>query len=77
MNNLPYDTLQFFWFPLSITCGKIGVILHALFSSDRRFLCSELIATGFYKEDDYLFGKPAENVLPADFDNLELFEEVN
>jgi len=76
MNNLPYDTLQFFWFPLSLICGKIGVVLHNLFSSKKRFLCSELIATGFYKEGDYLFGKPAENVLPADFDNPELFEEV-
>lgn len=76
MNNLPYDTLQFLWFPLSIICGKIGIVLHNLFSSHRRFLCSELIATGFYKEGDYLFGKPAENVLPADFDNLELFDEV-
>jgi hypothetical protein len=76
MNNLPYDTLQFFWFPLSIICGKIGVVLHNLFSSHRRFLCSELIATGFYKEGDYLFGKPAENVLPADFNNPELFEEI-
>ena len=76
MNNLPYDVLQFFWFPLSIVCGKIGIVLHNLFSSHKRFLCSELIATGFYKEGDYLFGKPAENVLLADFDNPELFEEV-
>lgn len=76
MNNLPYDVLQFFWFPLSIMCGIIGVALHNLFSSHKRFLCSELIATGFYKEGDFLFGKPAENVLPADFDNPELFEEV-
>jgi hypothetical protein len=76
MNNLPYDTLQFFWFPLSLICGRIGLVLHDLFSSKKRFLCSELIATGFYKEGDYLFGKPAENILPADFDNLELFEEV-
>ena len=65
MNNLPYDILQFFWFPLSIICGKIGIVLHNLFSSRKRFLCSELIATGFYKENDYLFGKPVENVLPA------------
>jgi len=76
MNNLPYDVLQFFWFPISIICGTIGVVLHNLFSSHRRFLCSEMIATGFYKEGDFLFGKPAENVLPADFDNSELFEEV-
>ncbi|MDP2938493.1 MAG: hypothetical protein Q8O13_00190 [Candidatus Omnitrophota bacterium] len=77
MNNLPYDALQFFWFPLSIMCGIIGVALHNLFSSHKRFLCSELIATGFYKEGDFLFGKPAENVLPADFDNPVLFEEVS
>jgi hypothetical protein len=76
MNNLPYDTLQFFWFPLSIICGKIGLILHGLFSTKKRFLCSELIAKGFYKESDYLFNKPQENVLPVDFDNPALFEEV-
>jgi hypothetical protein len=75
MNNLPYDALQFFWFPLSIFCAKIGLILHRLFSSNKRFVCSELIAAGFYKEGDYLFGKPVENVLPADFDNPVLFEE--
>ena len=61
---------------MSIISGKIGVVLHNLFSSHKRFLCSELIATGFYKEDDYLFSKPVENVLPADFDNQELFEVV-
>lgn len=76
MNNLPYDTLQFFWFPLSIICTKITLILHRLFSSNKRFICSELITAGFYKEGDYLFGKPQQDVLPADFDNPELFEEV-
>jgi len=76
MNNLPYDTLQFFWFPLSIFCGKIVLVLHRLFSSNKRFICSELIAAGFYKEGAYLFGKPQQEVLPADFDNTALFEEV-
>jgi hypothetical protein len=76
MNNLPYDTLQFFWFPLSLLCCGLGIMLHNLFSSRTRFLCSELIAAGFYKEGDYLFGKPASHVLPADFDNPQLFEEV-
>ena len=76
MNNLPYDVLQLFWFPLSIICGKIDIVLHSLFSSRKRFLCSELIATGFYKEGDYLFGNPAETVLPADFDSPVLFEKV-
>jgi hypothetical protein len=68
--------MRIFWFPLSVICAKIGIVLHNLFSSRKRFLCSELIATGFYKEGDYLFGKPVENTLPADFDNSELFEEV-
>ncbi len=76
MNNLPYDTLQFFWFPLSILCSRIGMALHQLFSSQKRYICSELIAEGFYKEGDYLFGKPAELVLPADYDNPALFEEA-
>ncbi|MFA6384291.1 MAG: hypothetical protein WCY10_02845 [Candidatus Omnitrophota bacterium] len=73
MNNLPYDTLQFFWFPLSILCARIGKALHRAFSSKKRFLCSELIASGFYKEGDYLFNKPVELVLPADFDDSRLF----
>jgi hypothetical protein len=55
---------------------RIGMALHQLFSSSKRFLCSELIAAGFYKEGDYLFGKPAEQVVPADFDNEVLFEEI-
>lgn len=76
MNNLPYDTLQFFWFPLSVACAKMGALLHSVFSSRKRFLCSELIATGFYKEGDFLFGKPVENILPADFDNPKLFDAV-
>jgi len=73
-----YDTppLQFFWFPLSLIYVTIGITLHNLFSSHKRFLCSELIAAGFHKEGDYLFNKPQENVLPADFDNPELFEEI-
>jgi len=76
MNNLPYDTLQFFWFPLSLLFTRIGEGLHRLFSSKRRFVCSELIAEGFYKEGDCLFGKPAHLVLPAEYDNGELFEEI-
>lgn len=75
MNNLPYDSLQFFWFPLSLLRESIMTWLHGLFSSRKRFLCSELIAAGFYKEGDY-FGKPEETVMPSDFDDPALFEEV-
>jgi len=76
MNNLPYDALQFFWMPASLAWQRLGCILHRLFSSNKRLLCSELIAEGFYKEGDYLFGKPAHLVVPADFADPELFEEV-
>ena len=76
MNSLPYDALQFYWIPLSMICGKIGLILHSLFNSKKGFFCSGLITAGFYKEGDYFFDKPQENVLPADFNNLALFEEV-
>ena len=76
MNNLPYDTLQFFWFPLSILFTRIGLALHRIFSSSKRLICSELIVNGFYKEGDSLFGKPAPLVLPADFDNPVLFNEL-
>jgi len=77
MNNLPYDTLQIVCFPLVAFFGRaVYQAIHNLFGSSRRFVCSELIATGFYKEGDYLFNKPATDVLPADFDNLKLFEEV-
>lgn len=76
MNNLPYDALQFLWYPLSLVYEGVGSVLHKLFSSQKRFLCSELIAMGFYKEGDYVFGKSATQVLPADFDNPEFFEEV-
>lgn len=76
MNNLPYDTLQFFWMPLSIVFTRLFLALNRLFSSSKRLICSELIVNGFYKEGDYLFGKPAEMVLPAEFDNTSLFEKV-
>jgi len=65
-----------FGFALSIVCAKLGIALHNLFSSRKRFICSELIAAGFYKEGDYVFGKPAEFVLPADFDDPQRFEEI-
>ena len=67
---------KFLWFPLAIFCAKIGLILHRLFSSNKRFICSERIAAGFYKEGDYFFNKPQQDVFPADFDNPAFFEEV-
>jgi hypothetical protein len=34
------------------------------------------IAAGYYKEGDYLFSKPADLVLPEDFDNEDLLEKI-
>ena len=56
---------------------RIGEALHRVFSSQKRFVCSELIVNGFYKEGDYLFGKPAYLVLPGEFDDGELFVSVS
>jgi hypothetical protein len=77
MNNLTYDILQFFWFPIAIICSRLGVMMNNIFGGRRRFVCSELIAGGFYKEGDCLFDKPPEKALPADFDDPELFEEIS
>jgi hypothetical protein len=77
MNNLPYDILQFLWFPLSGIVGRVGIFIANLFSKNKRLVCSELIASGFYKENDYLFGKPQSEVVPADFDDSSLFDEVS
>jgi len=62
--------------PIALMFQRLGEALHGLFSSNKRYLCSELIAEGFYKEGDFVFGKPAELVLPAEFDDAGLFEEV-
>lgn len=77
MNNLPYDIMQFCYFPVYLFCAKIGAILHRTFSGKKTILCSELIASGFYKEGDFLFNKPQDQVFPADFDNPELFDEMH
>jgi hypothetical protein len=37
---------------------------------------SRRLCGGIIKEGDYLFSKPADRVLPADFDDPALFEEV-
>jgi len=76
MNNLPYDAWQFFSMPLSYAFRNLGEALRRVFGSQMRFLCSQLIAEGFYQEGDYLFNKPAHLVVPADFCNPDLFEEV-
>lgn len=76
MNNIPYDKLQLLWFPLAAWLGKILLYMRNIFNSRRRLICSELITNGFYKEGYNLFSKPAENALPADYDNPNQFSVV-
>ncbi len=71
MNNIPYDLLQLAWFPLAGIVGKTLLFFKNIFNSQKRLICSELIANGFYKQGYNLFdAKPASNMLPADFDRL-------
>jgi len=77
MNNVPYDYLQLLWFPLAGILGKTLLYMKNKFASKKRLICSELITNGFYKQGYNLFnGRPAADILPADFDNNTLFNEI-
>ncbi len=76
MNNLPYDFLQLMWFPVAAWAGRAILSAKNLFDSKRRLICSELITHGFYKQGYNLFNRPADNILPADFDNTDWFTPV-
>ncbi len=76
MNNLPYYILQLAWFPFAGFFGRNFLRLTNLFNSTKRLICSELIANGFYKKGYNFFDRPAENILPADFDNVNSFQPI-
>lgn len=76
MNNIPYDKLQLLWFPIAACLGKFLLYMRNIFNSQQRLICSELIANGFYKAGYNLFNKPAGNVVPADYDNPNLFNVI-
>ena len=76
MNNLRYDFLQLIWFGMACVVGELLLMTRNEFNARGRKICSELIADGFYKEGYNLFSRRAENILPADYDNHELFDEV-
>jgi hypothetical protein len=76
MNNTPYDFLQLAWFPLAGWLGRPLLYLTNIFNSKKRLICSELIANGFYKQGYNIFDRPASDILPADYDNADLFEVV-
>jgi len=56
--------------------GKGLLLLRNEFNNMGKEFCSELLADGFYKQNYYLFGRPAADVLPANYDDSSLFEEV-
>ncbi len=73
MNNIPYDYIQLFRFPI---VAKGLLFLRNLLNSKKRLICSELITNGFYKQGYNLFNRPAEDIVPADFDNERLFNPI-
>lgn len=77
MNNIPYDYVQLLWFPIAAKVGKFLLYVRNKFNSKKRLICSELIANGFYKQGYNLFNKLAENVIPADYDNPNLFSVID
>ncbi len=77
MNNMPYDFLQLLWFPVAGQLGKSLLNLKNIFNSKKRLICSELITNGFYKQGYNLFSRPAEDILPADYDNSSLFHIID
>ena len=77
MNNLRYDFLQLAWFGIACVVGELLLMTRNEFNSRGRKICSELIADGLYKEGYNLFSRRAENILPADYDNRELFDEIS
>lgn len=76
MNNIPYDYLQLLWFPIAVKLGKILLFCNNIFNSKKRLICSELIADGFYKQGYNLFNRPVSDIIPADYDNPELFDII-
>lgn len=78
MNNIPYDFPQLFNFLVGCSVvGKAYISVHNLFNSHKKLICSELIVNGFFKQGYNPFNKPAWNVLPADYDNADLFNIVS
>ena len=80
MNNLRYDWWQLAWFAVACLFVRVRQVILASrnqFDQVGNKICSELITEGFYKQGYNLFERPAANVLPADFDDAALFQEVS
>ncbi len=76
MTNLRYDFFQLIWFALAAAIGRFLLLFRNQFNSRGKEICSELITEGFYKQGYNLFDRKAANILPADFDDSSLFQEV-
>jgi hypothetical protein len=76
MNNTLYDIPQLFNYLIGLGHGKLWLSLRNRFNNHKTLICSELIVNGFFKEGYNLFNKPAGNVLPADYDNTDIFDIV-
>ena len=76
MNNLRYDFFELAWFGIACLVGKELLLFRNKFNNRGREICSELIADGFYKQGYNLFDRPASDVLPANFDEPALFQEI-
>ena len=76
LNNLRYDFFGLVWFGIACLAGRGLLLLRNETNGFGKEFCSELLADGLYKQNYYLFGRPAANVLPANFDDASLFQEV-
>lgn len=76
LNNLRYDFLGLVWFGIACLVGRGLLVFRNRFNSVGKEFCSELLTDGFYKQGYNLFDRRASNVLPANFDDPVLFEEV-
>ncbi len=78
----PYDSRALIFFPLAnllppslsfiLTPGYLG----HFFKVKNSYFCSELVSTGFKQADSYCFEREPFQVMPVDFDNDLLFDEI-
>ncbi len=76
LNNLRYDFLGLIWFGIACLMGRWLLLFRNEFNGVGKEFCSELLTDGFYKQGYNLFNRSASDVLPANFDDPTLFEEV-
>jgi hypothetical protein len=78
----PYDLRALIYFPLAnllppslsfiLTPGYLG----SWFNQQESYFCSELLSEAFEQADAYCFEREPFQVMPVDFDNALLFDEI-